>query len=199
MSLFAKALGIAVSAYAMLPAAASAIYLSEDGIKARLSGSIELGDEKVFAAFLAQPRAQPLKVVYLDSYGGSVDAGIGIGRLIRQAGMATAVDAPNRRCVSSCTLIFAGGVKRYNIHGEAVEEGYNSLSGLGYHSSSLKSNAINFGLASDRGTQMMASFYAEMGAPATASILTKGRGSSIYHPSGASSLALRIATSLGEP
>ena len=52
---------------------------------------------------------------------------------------------------------------------------------------------------SDRGTQMMASFYAEMGSPATASILTKGRGSSIYHPSGASSLALRIATSLGEP
>ena len=183
----------------LLPLSAHAIYLSESGDKAKLVGSIEPGDEKAFAEFLARPRASPLRVIYLDSFGGAVLSGIAIGRMIRKAGLATAVDATATRCVSSCTLIFAGGVKRYNIHGEKIAAGYESLSGLGYHGASLKSNPINFGLASDKGNELMANFYAEMGAPGAAALLAKGRGGSIYRPSGANSLALRIATSLGEP
>ena len=181
------------------PRPAAAIFLSDDGGgRATLYGPIVSGDQKPFAEFLAAPRAQPLRVIYLDSFGGSVEAGILIGRLIRLAGLSTAIDARYKRCTSSCTLIFAGGVNRYNIHGEEVEEGYNASSGLGYHGSYLK-GIQGYGPVSNRGTQMMADFYAEMGQPEAATLLAKGKGSSIYRPTGSTTLAMKIATSLAPP
>ena len=189
----------ALAGLALLASPSQAVYLSESNGIAKLVGPIEQGDEKVFADFLAQPRSQPIRVLYLDSFGGSVLAGVNIARLVRKAKLSTAVDAVYNRCVSACTLVFAGGVKRYNVHGEAVEEGYNSLSGLAYHTSFFKGDLVRFAVRSDKGTDIMASLYAEMGCPGAAVLMQKGHGGSVYHPSGATSLSLKIATSLGEP
>lgn len=188
-----------VAFFAALPIQAQAIYLSESGDTAKLVGPIVPGDEKVFAEFLAQPRPKPIRVLYLDSFGGGVDSGIAIARMVRKAKLVTALDAVANRCVSACTLIFAAGVKRHNVHGEQVEEGYNSASGLGYHTAYFKGDLVHFATRSDKGADMMNKLYAEMGSPGAAGLAARGRGSSIYHPSGATSLALKIATSLAEP
>lgn len=177
------------------PQSAKAIYLSENGGNATMLGQMLVGDEKVFAEFLARPRAQPIRVLYLDSYGGSLSAGIGIGLIVRKAGLTTAVNAPYKSCVSACTLIFAAGVRRHYIHGETIEDGYNSASGLGYHTASFVGTSV----AAHKGDDIANRFYTAMGSPAAGGLAAKGRGSSVYRPSGATSLSLKIATSLAEP
>ena len=91
---------------------ARAISLSENGTNATLYGPFDLGDEKIFSEFLAKPRPAPIKVLYLDSYGGSIISGMAIGLMVRKAGLTTAVRARSDVCDSSCTLVFAGGVRR---------------------------------------------------------------------------------------
>ena len=186
---------LAAAIWVAVPLPAKAIYLSESNGKATLSGLILVGDEKVFAEFLAQPRTRPIRVLFLDSNGGSMSGGIGIGLLVRKAHLTTAVNATSNHCVSACTLIFASGIKRHNIHGEGIEEGYNSQSGLGYHTASF----IGTSNAAHKGDEIANKFYAIMGSPAAGILAAKGRGSSVYRPSGATSLVLKIATSLGEP
>ena len=158
-----------------------------------------MGDEQRFAALLAQPRARKIAVVYLDSFGGSIAAGIKIGRIIRKAGLATAVDASAARCDSACTLIFAGGVRRYYVGGASVFEGTSARGGLGYHPAHTRDPAWTRASYSDKGTGMMAAFYREMGQPGAADLMKRAGFSTIYRPSGATALSLRIATSLDEP
>lgn len=181
-----------------VPASAT-VYLSERGGRIYLSGEFEVGDEQRFAALLAQPRARKIAVVYLDSFGGSIAAGIKIGRIIRKAGLATAVDASAARCDSACTLIFAGGVRRYYVGGASVFEGTSARGGLGYHPAHTRDPAWTRASYSDKGTGMMAAFYREMGQPGAADLMKRAGFSTIYRPSGATALSLRIATSLDEP
>jgi hypothetical protein len=62
--------------------------------------------------------------VWLDSTGGDVSAAIKIGKLIRKydgttiIGSSTAAIAENRKCYSSCALIFIAGVRRAIFDGE---------------------------------------------------------------------------------
>lgn len=187
--------GLWLAAY---PARAT-VYLSERGSRVYLSGEFEPGDDQRLAALLAQPRIRRIEVIYLDSFGGSIVAGIRIGRLIRKAGLATAVDAAAARCDSACTLIFAGGVRRYYVGGAAVFEGTSGRGGLGYHPAHVRDPAWTRASYSDKGTGMMAAFYREMGQPRAAELMAKAGFSTIYRPSGATALSLRIATSLDEP
>lgn len=179
--------------------AAHAIYLAEDGQKARLYGPFELNDEKIFAAFLAKPRPAPLRVLYLESFGGSILSAVQIGRMVRKAGLATAVYADSKICDSACTLVFAAGVRRHYIHGETVFEGIGARSGLGYHPAYLRGDRVHFSIKSDTFVKVMNDFYAEMGAPRAAELVAKAGINSIYRPSGKTSLELRLATSLAEP
>ena len=112
---------------------ASAIWLSESGQTAWLTGSFENGDDAKFQAFLAQPRAQPIRVLYLSSHGGRITPAFAIGRMVRKAGITTAIQADSAVCSSACTFVFAGGVRRHNVNGNSVFEGMTSLSGLGFH------------------------------------------------------------------
>ena len=179
--------------------AEATLYLSErDGV-VHLSGEFENGDDAKFTAFLAQPRASRLRVVYLDSFGGSIIAGMKIGRLIRKARLATAVRAASARCDSACTLIFAGGVRRYYVGGESVFEGNSARGGLGYHPAHQRNAAWTRAEFSTKGTDMMAAFYREMGQPRAAELMQKAGFSTIYRPNGRTALALRVATSLDEP
>lgn len=176
-----------------------AMSLSESGDRVTLAGSIVPGDGEAFARFLAGPHAQPLRVVYLDSGGGKVLEGITIGRAIRRAGLATAVDAHAARCDSACTLIFAGGVRRHYVHGEDIYEGMSGRSGLGFHTAHRPGNRVEASTLNARGTDNMRRFYAEMGQPGAATLVDKAAFNTLYRPSGSTALALGIATSLQAP
>ncbi|GJD61968.1 hypothetical protein [Methylobacterium frigidaeris] len=176
-----------------------AMSLSESGDRVMLAGSIVPGDGEAFARFLAGPHAQPLRVVYLDSGGGKVLEGIAIGRAIRRAGLVTAVDAHAARCDSACTLIFAGGVRRYYVHGDDVYEGMSGRSGLGFHTAHRPGNRVEASTLNERGTDAMRRFYGEMGQPGAATLVDKAAFNTLYRPSGSTALSLGIATSLQAP
>lgn len=178
---------------------ADAIWLSERGGAAWLTGSIEMGDDRLFKAFLDRPRPQPLRVLYLSSGGGHILPAFAIGRMVRQAGLATAVEAGSAACSSACTFIFAGGVRRHYIGGDGVFEGSTGLSGLGFHPARRVGSRVNEPTLSERGTDSIRAFYAEMGMPRATELMERAAFNSIYRPNGATALALRIATSLSPP
>ena len=85
--------------YSMVP--------SSDGKILVVTGSIELGVTKKFAALLIQyPK---LQTVVLTSPGGNIYEARGLSKLIRDRGMNTRVDA---NCSSACATAFIGGVER---------------------------------------------------------------------------------------
>lgn len=180
-------------------AASATIYMRQVGSRLYLSGSFENGDEDRFAEFLTASKAQPVKVVFLDSFGGQIGAGIKLGQMIRKARLSTAVDANAARCDSACTLIFAGGIKRYYINAAAVFEGFSSRGGLGYHPAHWRDGSWTQGGLSDKGTALMSNYYRQMGQPGATLLMQKAGWNSIYRPSGATALKLKIATSLDMP
>ena len=74
------------------------------------SGTITPGVSQSFAAE-AERHSEYIRTVVLNSPGGSVTDALAMGRLIRERRFATEVEA-GRYCVSSCPLVFAGGVDR---------------------------------------------------------------------------------------
>jgi hypothetical protein len=73
-------------------------------------GTITEGISQNFAAE-AERHGEYIKTVVLNSPGGSVSGAMAIGRLIREKKFATEVEA-EKYCVSSCPLVFVGGVDR---------------------------------------------------------------------------------------
>src|SRR5260370_40544532 len=74
------------------------------------TGTSTPGISQSFAAE-AERHGEYIKTVVLNSPGGSVADALEMGRLIREKRFATAVEA-GKYCVSSCPLVFAGGVAR---------------------------------------------------------------------------------------
>ncbi len=195
-----QALFFAVSALCLLSAPASAVTLIDRGNgEAELRGAFDGGDEEVFKQFLAQPRARKIHVLWLHSHGGRTSAGTGIGKLVRRAGLTTAVDAQGAYCDSACTLVFVAGVRRHYVNGNGVLEGDASLTGLGFRGSFLRGNAINPAMRSDKGTQEMANHYRAMGVSGAIELMRKAAISTLYRPNGITAMRLRIATSLAAP
>jgi hypothetical protein len=81
-----------------------------------LSGRIEGEDGKRFTQLALASEAT---VVFLESGGGSIEAAIEIGRVIRLKGMTTVV-AHDDRCVSACGLIWLAGERRLLTPGARV-------------------------------------------------------------------------------
>lgn len=75
-----------------------------------MTGSIDIGSAKRFAEEI-EKRGEYVKLISLNSPGGSLDDAMAIARLAREKGLATRV-ADDAICASSCPLIFAGGVER---------------------------------------------------------------------------------------
>jgi hypothetical protein len=73
-------------------------------------GAITPGTAERFAQEIAR-RGDYVKTVVLNSPGGSVRDALAMGRLIRDKGLDTRVEAAGH-CASSCPLVFAGGVAR---------------------------------------------------------------------------------------
>jgi hypothetical protein len=80
------------------------------GNKLMATGTIAPGSSQGFAAEVGR-HGDYIKTVVLNSPGGSVTDALAMGRLIRENKFATEVEA-GTYCVSSCPLIFAGGVER---------------------------------------------------------------------------------------
>jgi hypothetical protein len=74
------------------------------------TGMIAPGSAAAFASEV-NARGEYVKTVVLNSPGGSVGDALEMGRLIRARGFAAEVEK-NGICVSSCPLVFVGGVKR---------------------------------------------------------------------------------------
>lgn len=81
-------------------------------------GTITPGTSQAFAQEIAK-RGAYVKTVVLESPGGSVQDALAMGRLIREKGLSTEVDA-GRYCASSCPLVFAGGIERRARTGSAI-------------------------------------------------------------------------------
>ena len=74
------------------------------------AGGIQPDTSQKIAAALAT--AGPVEEVWLASPGGTLREGMAMGRMIKQAGLATRV--PNgAACMSACTFAFLGGALRY--------------------------------------------------------------------------------------
>ncbi|WP_235679107.1 hypothetical protein [Aquibium microcysteis] len=73
-------------------------------------GYIDMGARTRFEEEI-EARGEYVRVVALDSPGGSLDDAIGMARLIREKGIATAVE-DGALCASSCPLVLAGGTAR---------------------------------------------------------------------------------------
>src|ERR1700680_1575369 len=74
------------------------------------TGTITPETSQDFAAE-TERHGEYIKTVVLNSPGGSVTDALAMGRLIREKRFATEVEA-GKYCVSSCPLVFAGGVDR---------------------------------------------------------------------------------------
>jgi hypothetical protein len=80
------------------------------GGKLMATGTITPGSLESFATEVGR-HGEYIRTVVLNSPGGSVADALAMGRLIRQKRLATEVEA-GKYCVSSCPLVFAGGVDR---------------------------------------------------------------------------------------
>jgi hypothetical protein len=81
------------------------------GGKLMAVGTITPGISDSFAAEVGR-HGEYIKTVVLNSPGGSVADALAIGRLIRDKRFSTEVEA-GKYCVSSCPLVFVGGVDRH--------------------------------------------------------------------------------------
>src|SRR5450432_3404888 len=111
-------------ALAIAPAARADVQLTERGPVAFLkSNTIHPGDAEVLQEFLDRPRAQPLRIIYLDSRGGRTTEALQMAQMIHQRGLDTAFDVARAHCASECTTLFVSGIHRYYIGGADVQEG----------------------------------------------------------------------------
>lgn len=82
----------------------------EGGGRLMLTGSIIQGTAEAFADEVKK-RGEYVKVVVIDSPGGSLEDAMSVAKLIREQGYATEIP-DGSLCASSCPLMFAGGVVR---------------------------------------------------------------------------------------
>jgi hypothetical protein len=188
--------GLAVIA---LSPAALAASLLENGGNAVLSGKIELGDDDSFAQFLARPRSIPIKYLKLNSEGGRVSVAAEIALDVRRAGISTIVDASTSRCESACTLVFAGGVRRFYLNAHSVVDGIGPGMGIAFHRGN-DLDVTGMGKKEDSSvTQRMISTFQSMGMPAAKQFVMKAGVEDLYRISAKSALESRVATSLTAP
>lgn len=161
-------------------------------------GEIANGDENRFRRLLAEPRKEPIKGIVLHSHGGFVHAAGEIGRLIRENGLATVVDASRFTCVSACTIVFASGRARLYLNAGGVPDGVvkHSVRGLGFHEGSSASSLDANGYSGE-GTAHVIALLHEFGVPRAAGLATRAPPDAVYMVSGRTALELGLATSLG--
>ena len=198
---FANA-GVAASAcLVILCVPARPAEIDRRGATITLAGAIVGGDEFKFRDMLKAAGGGAVEIVNLNSDGGDIAPAGEIGRLIRTRRLATLVDGMRAKCASACTVIFAGGVRRYYINAETLSEGPMSNSnfiGLGFHDGNSQL-ALAKNKYSGRASAQMIGFFYEFGIPRAAALVTKAPPEQLYRISGQTALAIGIATALRRP
>ncbi len=155
-SIYVKAAASAVVGLFAIGTAKADVEFDRHGAVAHLySQHLRPGDEETVREYLEGPDAQGLRIIYLDSRGGNPQAAMAIGQMIRERGLDTGFDARRGKCVSACTAMFMGGVRRYYLGGENIRDAANSRLGLGFHPPKHPSA---------EGEDVMNGYYAQMGA-----------------------------------
>jgi len=104
-----------------------------DGTEAEISGGFKYGLTDDFSKILLASRQ--IKVVHLDSVGGRLGEGEKLFKLIRERGLTTYVSS---KCMSACTLAFAGGRERYLLKSASLGFHKGAFPGVG------KANSMSF-------------------------------------------------------
>ncbi len=91
------------------------IRIMRDGTEAEIVGGFKYGLTDDFA--VVTKAARQVKVVHLDSVGGRLGEGEKLFKLIRDRGLNTYVSS---KCLSACTLAFAGGRERLLLKGATL-------------------------------------------------------------------------------
>ena len=178
----------------------AAMEYSRNGVTVTMSGTIKPDDEHMVPKFFDRPENAGVRYINLVSGGGSVNAAIEVGRLIRSRNFETIVDGGRANCSSACTILFGSGVKRHYINAGAVKDGAFKFggSGLGFHqaTTSLSRQPAGF---SGAGTAMVIGAYYEFGIGGASGLADKAPPNMIYRLSGPSALQMGVATSLTIP
>ena len=169
--------------------------MSVDGESLWLRGHISAGDQHRFHDLIESAGAGRILAVHLDSPGGDIYSAGEIARQIRTAGLSTVVDAAQHVCASSCTIIFAGGVKRIYLNAERVGglSSGSGFKGLGFHEAAY-TGQTGPGSFSGEATALMVALYQELGVPGAAGLVGHAPPYAIYGLSGPMALKLGIAT-----
>lgn len=193
-SAIAKAVG-ALATVSLCGFGAQACEMSLAGKALWLRGHIDAGDQTKFHDLIDSAGAGRVAAVHLDSRGGDIYSAGEIARQIRTAGLSTVVDASQHVCASSCTIIFAGGVRRVYLNADRVG-GLSSgrgFKGLGFHEGAL-ADPYGADTYSGAATALMISLYQELGVPSAANLVDRASPEAIYGLSGAMAMRLGIAT-----
>jgi hypothetical protein len=94
---------------------AYSIRVMRDGTEAEIAGGFKYGLTNDFGVVTKANRQ--IKVVHLDSIGGRLGEGEKLFKLIRALGLNTYVSS---KCLSACTLAFAGGQERFLLKGAVL-------------------------------------------------------------------------------
>ena len=109
------------------------------------------------------------------------------------------VDAKRDICASACAVMFAGGKERVYLNARGPEGvmGHEGFRGLGFHQGSNPDQPQASRYSGD-GTAAMIRYFYEFGVPAAAGLVDKAPPERIYAVSGASALALGVATRISD-
>ena len=102
------------------------IRIMRDGTEAEIVGGFKYGLTDDFAVVTKE--ARQVKVVHLDSVGGRLGEGEKLFKLIRERGLNTYVSS---KCLSACTLAFAGGRERFLLKGATLGFHRGAFPGVG--------------------------------------------------------------------
>jgi hypothetical protein len=118
LAVLAAAFGLAQGAQAM--------EMTVVGDQLTLSGLVQSGDIRRFEAAVVSANEKITTVILKDSNGGDANAGYTIGERIRERGLTTALSG---YCISSCSRMFLGGVRRMISDGQTVGRTYVAFHG----------------------------------------------------------------------
>ena len=152
------------------------------------TGAIAPGSAKAFEKEL-EKRGSYVKTIVLASPGGSVQDALAMGRLIREKGYSTEVEA-GKYCASSCPLVFAGGMERRAAKNAAI--------GVHQISSASEAHAGDMA-AAQRMSATCQKYLREMGVDIGVWVhAMETPKNALYYFKSQELVALKLATAIGE-
>lgn len=178
---------------------------SVEGKYLLISGNTCPDDGGKFKAFLATVDPT-IRVIKLKNGGGNGGGAMAVGKLIREGGYDTLVDARTDVCASSCTHMFAAGNKRFYY---GARDGFLHVSygkggsGLGYHYPNTHKTNLDPAVTDKEFERVNVPYLQSMlpaeAASAVKTLMSSNRTTKMTWLSAKEALSTGIATSLDLP